>query len=134
MPLTILNVDDSRSVRTVVRRAFESCDCEVREAANGEEGLAEAARHKPDLIVLDVAMPVMDGLTMLGCLKDDPALKMIPVLMLTGDPSRENISCFTKLGVRDFVTKPFTGQQLIEKAGWLVPLQRNGGAIETTRA
>lgn len=124
MPPMILTVDDSRSVRTVVRRAFESCGCEVREAANGEEGLAEAARQTPDLIVLDVTMPVMDGLTMLARLKDDPALRGVPVLVITGDPRREIISEFSKLGVRDYVVKPFTGSQLIERAARLVPLAK----------
>src|SRR5882757_8034386 len=94
------------------------------EAANGEEGLAAAAREKPDLIILDVTMPVMDGVTMLTKLKEDEALKSIPVIMLTAESGRENVLHIAKLGVRDYLVKPFKDDQLIEKAGRDIPLQK----------
>jgi len=73
MATKILSVDDSRTIRMIVGRTFKPYDCQICEAGNGEEGLAAAAREKPDLIILDVTMPVMDGVTMLGKLKEDPA-------------------------------------------------------------
>jgi two-component system, cell cycle response regulator len=124
MPTTILSVDDSRTVRIVVRRAFQAFDCRVIEAANGEEGLAAAAREQPDLIILDVTMPVMDGVTMLARLKTDPDLKTIPVIMLTAECSRENILHIERLGAHDYLAKPFKGIELIEKAGRIVPLHK----------
>ena len=86
------------------------------------EGLVVAAREKPDLIVLDITMPVMDGVTMLGKLKEDPALKGIPVIMLTAESGRENVAHIARLGVRDYLVKPFKEEQLIEKAGRIVKL------------
>ena len=124
MATKILSVDDSRTIRLIVGRTFKPYDCQIVEAGNGEEGLAAAAREKPDLIILDVTMPVMDGVTMLGKLKEDPALKTIPVIMLTAESGRENVLQIAKLGVRDYLVKPFKEDQLIEKAGRIVTLQK----------
>jgi two-component system cell cycle response regulator len=128
MPTKILSVDDSRTIRLIVGRAFQSYDCQLSEAANGEEGLAVAAREKPDLILLDVTMPVMDGVTMLTKLKEDPALKAIPVVMLTAESGRDNVLQIAKLGVRDYLVKPFRETQLIEKTSRIVPLQKRAAA------
>jgi two-component system cell cycle response regulator len=124
MATKILSVDDSRTIRMIVGRTFKPYDCQICEAGNGEEGLAAAAREKPDLIILDVTMPVMDGVTMLGKLKEDPALKTIPVIMLTAESGRDNVLQIAKLGVRDYLVKPFKEEQLIEKAGRIVTLQK----------
>ena len=128
MAIKILSVDDSRTIRLIVGRAFQPYDCQMCEAANGEEGLAVAAREKPDLILLDVTMPVMDGVTMLTKLKEDPALKAIPVVMLTAESGRENVLHIAKLGVRDYLVKPFKENQLVEKAGRIVQLQKKAAA------
>jgi len=128
MATKILSVDDSRTIRMIVGRTFKPYDCQICEAGNGEEGLAAAAREKPDLIILDVTMPVMDGVTMLGKLKEDPALKSIPVIMLTAESGRENVLQIAKLGVRDYLVKPFKEEQLIEKAGRIVTLQKKPAA------
>ena len=113
--MKILRVDDSKTIRLIVKRAFAPYDCTVCEATNGEEGLAAAANERPDLIVLDITMPVMDGVTMLTALKADPNLKSIPVIMLTAESGRENVAYIAKLGVRDYLVKPFQDAQLIEK-------------------
>jgi two-component system cell cycle response regulator len=128
MATKILSVDDSRTIRMIVGRTFKPYDCQVCEAGNGEEGLAAAAREKPDLIILDVTMPVMDGVTMLGKLKEDPELKTIPVIMLTAESGRDNVLQIAKLGVRDYLVKPFKEDQLIEKAGRIVPLVKRPAA------
>ena len=105
MPTKILSVDDSRTIRLIVGKAFRPYDCQMCEATNGEEGLAAAAREKPDLIILDVTMPVMDGVTMLTKLKEDPDLKTIPVIMLTAESGRDNVLHIAKLGVRDYLQR-----------------------------
>ncbi len=128
MPTKILSVDDSKTIRLIVGKAFKAYDCQMCEAGNGEEGLAVAAKERPDLIILDVTMPVMDGVTMLTKLKEDPELKAIPVIMLTAESGRENVLQIAKLGVRDYLVKPFKEDQLIEKAGRIVSLQKRPAA------
>jgi two-component system, cell cycle response regulator len=86
-----LTVDDRRTIRLIVGRAFRSYDCEGLEAADGMEGLSTAAREKPDVIILDVTMPVMDGTEMLSRMKSTAALRSIPVIMFTAEAGRENV-------------------------------------------
>ena len=123
MPVKILSVDDSKTIRMIVARTFAPFDCVLCEAANGEEGLAAAAAEKPDLIILDITMPVMDGVTMLTKLKENADLKNIPVIMLTAESGRENVAYIATLGVRDYLVKPFKNEQLIQKAGLVIPLR-----------
>ncbi len=131
MSTKILTVDDSKTIRLIVTRAFRAYDCTICEGSNGEEGLAVAAREKPNLIILDVTMPVMDGITMLGKLKENPELKAIPVIMLTAESGRENILQVARIGVRDYLVKPFKEDQLVEKAGRIVPLEKKAAAVAT---
>src|SRR2546421_3300655 len=100
MRYKVLTVDDSKTVRIIVRKAFKSFDCEIIEAGNGVEGLAVAGKETPDLILLDVTMPVMDGVETLTKLKADPALKSIPVMMLTAEGGRDSVLKIAKIGVR----------------------------------
>jgi two-component system cell cycle response regulator len=119
----ILTVDDSKTVRIIVRKAFKGFDCDILEAANGVEGLALAAKELPDLILLDVTMPVMDGVEMLTKLKADPLLKMIPVMMLTAEGGREHVLKIAKIGVRDYIVKPFKEDVLVDKTGRIIDLK-----------
>jgi two-component system cell cycle response regulator len=119
----ILTVDDSKTVRIIIKKAFTPFDVEIVEAANGVEGLAVAARETPHLILLDVTMPVMDGVEMLTKLKADPALKGIPVIMLTAEGGRDNVLKTAKIGIRDYVIKPFKEEVLIEKVGRVIDLK-----------
>jgi two-component system, cell cycle response regulator len=127
--MKILSVDDSKTIRLIVKRTFAPYDCVVCEATNGEEGLAAAAAQKPDLIVLDITMPVMDGVTMLTKLRETPELKDIPVIMLTAESGRENVAYIAKLGVRDYLVKPFKDDQLIEKVKRVLPIQPKAAAV-----
>ncbi|MDD2763117.1 MAG: response regulator [Opitutaceae bacterium] len=123
MRYRILTVDDSKTVRIIVRKAFKGFDCDILEAANGVEGLAVAGKDVPDVILLDVTMPVMDGVEMLTKLKADPQLKGIPVVMLTAEGGRENVLKVAKIGVRDYIVKPFKEDLLIEKLGRIIDLK-----------
>lgn len=123
MRYKILTVDDSKTVRIIVRKAFKSYDCDILEAGNGVEGLAVAAKEQPDLILLDITMPVMDGVEMLTKLKADPQLKAIPVMMLTAEGGRDNVLKIAKIGIRDYIVKPFKEDILIEKAGRIIDLK-----------
>jgi two-component system, cell cycle response regulator len=124
MPTKILTVDDSLTLRSIVSRAFHSYEVIIFEGTNGRDGLVLAAKEKPDLILLDIAMPVMDGVTMLNKLKEDPELKLIPVIMLTAESGRENLAEIAVMGARDVLVKPFKEAQLIEKAGRIISLKK----------
>lgn len=130
----ILTVDDSKTIRLIVGKAFKPFDVDVFEAANGVEGLAVAAREKPDIIILDITMPIMDGSECLAKLKSNPDLKGIPVIMLTAESGRENVLKIAKMGVRDYLVKPFKEDLLIERVGRVIELKAKGeGAKKAKR-
>ena len=131
MASKILAVDDSRTIRTIVKKALQPYDCELFEAENGFEGLAITVREKPNLIVLDITMPVMNGIEMLEKLKDEPSLKDIPVIMLTAESSKNNVMQVLKMGVEDYMVKPFKGEELIERASKLIKLEPKKAEIPT---
>jgi CheY-like chemotaxis protein len=106
----------------IVKKAFKPYDCELFEAENGSEGLAMASKIHPDLIILDITMPVMTGVEMLGKLKDQADLKDIPVIMLTAESGKDNVMQIVRMGVKDYVVKPFKGEQLIDRVQNLIDL------------
>lgn len=125
--MKILTVDDNAIIRKVVSNSLRSFDCEVLEAGNGAEGLVVTAEQRPDLIILDLMMPVMDGATMLAQLKERPEIKDIPVLVLTAQSGQEKLSQIARLGSRDYLPKPFSKDQLLEKIIKIVPLPSKAG-------
>lgn len=104
---TVLTVDDSKVVRTMVTRHLQHYGCTIVEATNGQEGVDMARTHKPDLVLLDVTMPVMDGRQALGELRKDETTKGIPVIMLTAESGRDLVVEIAKLGVHGYIVKPF---------------------------
>lgn len=124
-----LIADDSKSARLAVVEAFKGYECDVLQAADGVEGLAVARRERPDLILLDVAMPCMDGVEMLGRLQSDPGLRQIPVIMLTGEASRQMVVKIARMGVRDYLVKPFSDELLVERATRVVELAPKGEGL-----
>jgi two-component system cell cycle response regulator len=133
MSIKILTVDDSKTIRLIVAKAFKPYDCMVLEADNGVVGLAVASREKPDVILLDYTMPVMDGFEVLARLRSDPVLKTTPVIMLTAEAGRDTVIKIAKLGVRDYLIKPFKGELLIERVGRVVTLKSKTDAVEKLR-
>jgi two-component system cell cycle response regulator len=127
MSIKILTVDDSKTIRLIVAKAFKPFDCVVLEADNGVVGLAVASREKPDIILLDYTMPVMDGFEVLARLRSDPDLKATPVIMLTAEAGRDTVIKIAQLGVRDYLIKPFKAELLIERVGRVVDLKQKGG-------
>jgi DNA-binding response OmpR family regulator len=122
MAYKILTVDDSKTIRMIVKKAFSPFNCQMFEGENGVEGLAIANKEKPDLIILDITMPVMTGIEMLEKLKAERDLKDIPVIMLTAESGKDNVMKIVKMGVRDYIVKPFKGDQLIERAKGILKL------------
>jgi|LauGreDrversion4_2_1035121.scaffolds.fasta_scaffold124341_1 two-component system cell cycle response regulator len=124
----ILSVDDSRMIHTLINKGFTPYDVQMVFASNGAEGLEVADREMPDVILLDVTMPVMDGIECLAKLKATPKLKDIPVIMLTAEAGKENVLKIAKMGVRDYIVKPFTEAGVIDRVGRIVDLKPKSGA------
>ena len=101
----ILTVDDSRTIRMIVKKAFRPYDCEMIEGENGIEGLAAASKEKPDLIVLDIIMPVMDGYAVLDKLRGTKWGKDTPVILLTNLSDGQRKSVIEDPAVRGYLVK-----------------------------
>src|SRR3954452_12505470 len=105
----VLVVDDDLTVRDVVRRYLERGGHEVALADNGEDALRWIAEHEPDLVVLDLMLPGMDGLEVCRRLRRHST---VPVVMLTALGEEENRIAGLELGADDYVTKPFSPREL----------------------
>ena len=122
----ILAVDDSKTVRNLARNALSAWECDVSEAANGFNALFAMEQSLPDLILLDVNMPVMGGLEMLTLLKSNPKLQTIPVIILASPTDHAVMPRLTALGVNGTLMKPFNEAALLEKIRSLLALQPLG--------
>jgi DNA-binding response OmpR family regulator len=111
----ILVVDDEPNIVQTLRDRLEMNDYRVVTAGNGEEGLEKALGEKPDIILLDVIMPVMDGHEMLERLRRTDVGKEIPVIMLTARSQSHDIARANACGIEDYVVKPFDLSELLEK-------------------
>jgi DNA-binding response OmpR family regulator len=114
-PPKILIVDDERDLVSTVEFRLKFSNYTVITAANGQEGLAKAATEDPDLILLDIDMPIIDGHEMLKQLRANPKLKKIPVIMLTASCNHQDIATASSYGVVHYVTKPFDFAELAKK-------------------
>ncbi len=114
-PAKVLVVDDEPDYVSTVKCRLEWCQYQVITAANGEEGLEKARSEKPDLILLDTCMPVMNGHEMLEHMSRAPELKDIPVIMVTALCDARDIAEASSYGIADYVAKPFDFTELVEK-------------------
>ncbi len=115
MSKKVLTIDDSKTLRMIIGKHLAPFGVQMFQAENGEVGIVRARETKPDLILLDYNMPVMDGYHTLIELKADAALKGIPVIMLTTETVKETVVKLVKLGLKDYIAKPFTREVLLEK-------------------
>jgi diguanylate cyclase (GGDEF)-like protein len=103
---SILVVDDSTAMRRILSHALDAAGYRVSQAEDGETALAACRADAPDLVLLDIDMPVMDGLTALKEIKADPDLRDIPVLFLTARISGDELAAGLELGALDYLRKP----------------------------
>ncbi len=122
----ILTVDDSKSLRLFIAKALSAFDCETDEASNGFNAFFVIERSRPDLILLDVLMPVMEGTETLRRLKGAPELADIPVIMLTSPADRPVIPELLAMGAAATLMKPFTEAALLEAIQGVLPLKPAG--------
>ncbi len=111
----ILTVDDAKAVRDLVEKVVAPFDCEATSATNGYNAFFAIERQRPDLILLDISMPIMDGIETLSRLKGAPEIADIPVIMLTSRADHRVIPELPGLGAKDTLMKPFTEAALLEK-------------------
>src|SRR4029450_7697044 len=111
-PSTILVVDEDPSIRDVLVQKLEALGYGTIEARNGREDLDQVARMPPDLILLDVMMPVMDGFQACRLLKDNEDTRLIPVIIMTALHAVEDRITGTEAGADDFLTKPVDDREL----------------------
>lgn len=114
MSKTVLVVDDSASFRTVVKLALQKAGYTVVEAGDGQDALAKLNGAKVNLIVCDVNMPIMDGLTFLKQVKTMAAYKFTPVIMLTTESQESKKAEGRAAGAKAWITKPFQPSQLVD--------------------
>jgi CheY-like chemotaxis protein len=111
----ILLVDDMRTVLLLEEMLMHSAGFETETASNGKEALESVKRSPPDLVVLDVAMPVMNGIETCRILKANPTTKHIPVVMLTTMGEKTSMEDARVAGCDGYVTKPVQKNELIKK-------------------
>jgi CheY-like chemotaxis protein len=120
--LRILHVDDEPDIREVVELALGlDADFAVQSCPSGGEGLAAAAQDPPDLILLDVMMPGMDGPTTLKRLRENPQTAAIPVVFMTARAQTREIELFLSLGAVGVIAKPFDPMMLATLVRQYVP-------------
>ena len=120
MAKTILIVDDSASLRQVVGISRRGAGYDVIEACDGRDALAKLTGQKVHLIVSDVNMPNMDGISLVRAVKQLPAYKFTPIVMLTTETTDEKKKAGQEAGAKAWVVKPFRPEQLLAVAQKLV--------------
>lgn len=121
MPKTILVVDDSLTIRQMVAFALRQASFDVVEAENGQEALSRLKDHKVDLIMTDLNMPVMDGLTFIRNARNLPATRYTPILMLTTENKPEKKSEAKAAGATGWIVKPFDPPKLLAGIAKVLP-------------
>lgn len=115
MPNKILAIDDENDVLLIIKTALSSEGEDVITASNGFDGLALAEDEQPDLILLDLKMPEMDGMEVLEKLRDNEKTRDIPVIILTGISEKNKIREALNEGITYYIVKPFECQDLLSK-------------------
>jgi len=112
---TVLAVDDENDVLIIIKTSLETEGYRVLSASNGADALELAKKNSPDVILLDLMMPEMDGFEVLAHLKEDEETRLIPVVVLTGISEREKIQQALDRGVEYYIVKPFEHYELVSK-------------------
>jgi len=115
MSKRILVVEDHADNRRIIRDMLASTDYEITEAETGEEALAAIAKQRPDLILMDIQLPTMDGYTATSRIKANPALRSIPIIAVTSYALSGEEKKARAAGCDDYVPKPFSPRQLLAR-------------------
>jgi CheY-like chemotaxis protein len=111
----ILLVDDSNTILMVERMMLMKGPYEIVTASDGQEAIAKALIEQPDLILMDVIMPKMDGFEAVRQIRSRPAIRDIPIIMVTTRSEAQNVENGFESGCNDYVVKPINGTELLSK-------------------
>lgn len=126
----ILIVDGDESVRRVVARLLGPLCDTIIQASSAEQALEMVREAPPDLVVLDVDLPGQTGHEVLEAIRANADLRLVPVVMISGEASREDRLRAIRAGVTDFIAKPFDAEELVVRIGWLVHLKAFTDTLE----
>ena len=116
MPQTILIIEDDKFLRELISQKLIKEGYEISEAIDGEKGIKRVQEEKPDLVLLDLILPGIDGFEVLSRMKGDEALAKIPVIILSNLGQREDVERGLKMGAVDYLIKAhFTPREIIDK-------------------
>jgi DNA-binding response OmpR family regulator len=116
MPQKILIIEDDKFLRELISRKLAKEGYDIFEAVDGEDGLKKVKEEKPDLILLDLILPGIEGFEVLSRIKQDPELSRIPVIILSNLGQKEDVDRGRELGAADYLIKAhFTPAEIIEK-------------------
>lgn len=113
---SVLLIEDEADIRELVSYNLSKEGYEVTTAETGEQGLASAEQSPPSLVLLDLMLPGIDGLTVCQRLRSSPTLKSVPVIMLTAKGEETDVIAGLNLGADDYITKPFSPRVLVARA------------------
>jgi len=128
MKNTILVVDDEKDILELLRYNLEKGGYKVLSSSNGERALDLAKKNKPDLVVLDLMLPGIDGLEVCKLLKKNKDTAHIPIVMLTAKDAESDVVVGLELGADDYITKPFSPKVFVARIKTV--LRRKGGTAE----
>ena len=111
----ILVVDDSGMIRTRIQRVLGELGCELIEAKNGEQAVWYAFKHRPDLILMDINMPVMDGWEAARRIRNNRELYQIPIFAVTANTLQKDVEKAVKVGMDGYIVKPFSDENLLQR-------------------
>ena len=114
MERTVLIIEDEKLIIVSTQMVLEAAGFRVESAVNGEEGISKAKSVRPDLVLLDIMMPGIDGWETLTRLKRDPETSSVPVIILTAREHSRDHQKSTEMGAADYFRKPFEPDELIE--------------------
>jgi two-component system cell cycle response regulator DivK len=121
MTKRILVIEDHEDNRQILRDLLSSAGFEMIEAENGEQGVAAAASHRPDLILMDIQLPIMDGYEATRRIKADPNLSATPIIVITSYALSGDEAKASAAGCDAYVTKPYSPRQLLAKIRTFLP-------------
>ena len=125
MAKKILIIEDDKFLRELISRKLTNEDYEVSEAVDGEEGLKKIKDEKPDLILLDLILPGIDGFEVLAKMKEDQSLSQIPVVILSNLGQKDEVEKGLNLGAVDFLIKAhFTPGEVIERIKYILKIKQ----------